>query len=329
MAIRLQVFVALVIGVVVGAGTRAGAADAPTTRRVHDRTEDVHYGRSFGTALTMDVFRPVSGGNGRGVIVVVSGGWVSDKTMISPGFEHWFVQTLTARGYTVFAVLHGSQPKYTIPEIVPMVRRAVRFVRYHSKEYGIDPDRLGICGGSAGGHLSLMVGSEPEVGSAAAPDPVDREPCRVAAVGVFFPPTDFLNYGEPGVVMMGTGKLQGFRAPFDFREPSKQTHALERVTEARALEIGRDISPIYHVSDQTAPTLIFHGDADPLVPVQQARIYIEKMKSVGATGELVEKPGQGHGWGDVQGDMTRIADWFDRWLGAAPTPRPTTAASES
>ena len=60
---------------------------------------------------------------------------------------------------TVFAVVHGSQPEFTIPEILEDMHKAVRYIRSHAAEYGVDPNRLGITGMSAGGHLSLMQGT--------------------------------------------------------------------------------------------------------------------------------------------------------------------------
>ena len=97
-------------------------ADEPTA---YDRKEDVVYGRKFGTALTMDVFTPRANANGAAVIWVVSGGWYSGHEAINTGF----LDELLRRGYTVFAVVHGSQPKYTIPEILHDMHRAVRFIR--------------------------------------------------------------------------------------------------------------------------------------------------------------------------------------------------------
>src|SRR5918993_1544040 len=107
----------------------------------YTRTEDVIYGRKFGTALTMDVFTPAKP-NGLGVILVVSGGWYSAHEAINP----IFFQNVLDRGYTVFAVVHGSQPKFQIPEILGDMHRAVRFVRFNAKKYGIDPERIGITG---------------------------------------------------------------------------------------------------------------------------------------------------------------------------------------
>src|SRR5439155_3679752 len=81
----------------------------------YTRQEDVIYGRKFGTALTMDVFRPNGRANGAAVIMVVSGGFFSSHEAVNPSF----IRPLLDRGYTVFAVVHGSQPRYTVPEIIP------------------------------------------------------------------------------------------------------------------------------------------------------------------------------------------------------------------
>src|SRR5436853_271884 len=123
------------------------AAGATGAEPAYTRQQDVIYGRKHGTALTMDVFRPKASANGAGVVFVVSGGWFSAHEAINPGF----VAELLRRGYTVFAVVHGSQPKFTIREAVADLNRAVRFIRTHAPDYGIDPGRLGITGGSAGG----------------------------------------------------------------------------------------------------------------------------------------------------------------------------------
>jgi acetyl esterase/lipase len=215
----------------------------------------------------------------------------------------------------VFAVVHGSQPKYVIPEILQDMHRAVRYIRHNAKEFGIDPNRIGITGASAGGHLSLMQGTAGDLGDPKAKDPVDRESSRVHAVACFFPPTDFLNYGEKGKDAIGRGTLVNFKAAFDVRVMDSKTKALERVTdEDKILELGRQISPITHVTSDDPPTLIIHGDKDTLVPIQQAQSIIDKFKEVGVPAELVVKNGAGHGWPNIQKDMATIADWFDKYL---------------
>lgn len=292
-----------------------GTAHAAEESANFTRTEDVVYGRKDGMALTLDVFAPKQP-NGLGLILCVSGGWFSAHEAINLGF----IQPFLDRGYTVFAVVHGSQPRYTIPDALADMHRAVRYIRHNAKEYGVDPERLGIYGGSAGGHLSLMQGTAGTKGDPQAKDPVDRESSRVAAVACFFPPTDFLNYGKPGEVALGTGVLKDFKAPFDFRELSGDGPGLfgriyEPITdEARRLEIGKQISPIDHVSSDDAPSLIIHGDADMLVPIQQSEIMVEALEKADVEAKLVVHKGGGHGWAKIGDDLKTFADWFDEHL---------------
>jgi len=277
-----------------------------------NRKEDVIYGRKFGTALTMDVFTPTKDSKGIGVILVVSGGFFSSHEAILPAF----VRPLTDRGYTVFAVVHGSQPRYTIPEIIQDMNRAVRFIRYHAKDYGIDPDRLGVTGASAGGHLSLMLGTAGNEGDPNAKDPVDRVSSRVQAVACLFPPTDFLNYGKTGnQKIRATDHDPRFRPAFDHKELDKESRLWVPITDPKRLEeIARQISPISHVTPDDPPTLIIHGDADQLVPLQQSERIVEAFKKSGVQTNLVVKKGAGHGWLGIDKDVNQLVDWFDKYL---------------
>ena len=287
------------------------AAEEPACSRI----EDVIYGRKHGTALTMDVFLPTKNANGAAIIMVMSGGWFSSHDWIHPGSADAYVK----RGYTVFAVVHGSQPKFTIPEAIQDMNRAVRFIRLHAKDYHIDPDRIGITGGSAGGHLSLMQGTAGDLGNPQAKEAIDRMSSRVQAVACFYPPTDFLNYGAKGKDAIGRGTLADFRVAFDVREYDPKTKALERITdEAKIQELGRKISPITHVTAESPPTLIIHGDKDFLVPIQQAESIIAKLKEANVPAELVVKPGKAHGWEGQDKDVPTLLDWFDKYLQKKP-----------
>ncbi len=291
----------------------AGAAPAAGSFK---RTPDVIYGRKFGTALTLDVFAPTKNANGAAIIAVVSGGWYSDHAFVEGGmFRDLLIDPFVQRGYTVFAVVHGSQPRYTIPEAVSDINRAVRFIRSHAKDYQIDPDRIGITGASAGGHLSLMQGTAGDVGNPKAADPVDRASSRVQAVACFYPPTDFLNYGDKDKYAFGPdGVLAAFRIAIDVRELDPKTKMLERVSEDKLREIARQVSPIAHVSADTPPTLIIHGEKDVLVPIQQAEAMVAKLKEAKVPAELVVKKGAGHGWADATKDVPTLGDWFDKYL---------------
>ena len=147
------------------------------------RTNAIAYGKRGEEMLALDVLRPAKP-NGLGVLLLVSGGWKSGK----PGsFGEWLAAPLIRRGYTVFPIYHVSQPKATIMDIVEDMHRAVRFVRHHAKEYGIDPQRIGVTGGSAGGHLSLMLATRGGPGPGDAADPVNRASSAVQAAAIFSP----------------------------------------------------------------------------------------------------------------------------------------------
>jgi acetyl esterase/lipase len=293
----------------------AAALSAHAEAPGFSRTRDVIYGRKFGMALTMDIFTPKQNAKGVGVIAVVSGGWFSRHDAINPGFYAPFLQ----RGYTVFAVVHGSQPKFTIPEILEDMNRSVRFIRYHAKDYQIDPDRLGIMGASAGGHLSLMQGMAGDLGNPKASDPIDRVSSRVQAVTAFFPPTDLLNYGVPGKEMLARSFQVPFTAAVDYKTYSKEKALYLPVTDkTEQREISRRISPITHVTPDDPPTLLIHGDKDDLVPLQQSEVMYAKLKEAGVPAELIVKKDAAHGWPTIPLDLVTCADWFDKYLVDGP-----------
>lgn len=273
----------------------------------YQRTRDVIYGRKFGTALTMDVFQPRNA-NGIGIIFLVSGGWLSsydtpNMVTVNPDSIKLFLDD----GFTVFAVVHGSQPKFIIPEIVQDLERAVRFIRHNAGAYGVDPNRLGITGSSSGGHLGLMVATHGDAGNPNAPDPVDRESSAVQAAAVFFPPTDFLNWGAPGVYAV-TNTMAPLTAAFGPR--SEMT--------ADWKTYGKEISPAYFVTSNLPPVIIIHGGDDPTVPLQQSKLFIQKAREAGAPiPKLIVREGKGHGWGNFwqsKEDIDAFNQWFDEHL---------------
>ncbi|HJZ58831.1 MAG TPA: prolyl oligopeptidase family serine peptidase [Gemmataceae bacterium] len=242
--------------------------------------------------------------NGAGVVVFVSAEYRSGRGLLDR-FGPAIVP-LVGRGYTVFAVVHGSQPRYTVPDIVEDAHRAVRFVRHSARRYGVDPERLGAGGGSAGGHLALMVGCAGRPGDPGAKDPVDRESSKANAVACFFPPTDF--------VALENRLTADDAAAFDFRELDPRSGTLERVGADRRREIARGLSPVTHAGKGSAPVFIMHGDKDERVPIEQSKALVARLKGCGVACELEVKPGAGHGWRTLASDVPRLADWFDAHL---------------
>src|SRR5262249_47467337 len=149
-------------------------------------TRDVIYGRRDGLALTLDVFQPAGKPNGAALVLVASSNFNSSPRLIFPQA----VAEPLKRGYTVFAVVHSSQPRYTVLEMREDVNRAAGFVRHNAARYGVDPDRIGIGGASSGGLLALLVAVKPLPPNPKADDLVDHVDSRVQAAACFFPGTD-------------------------------------------------------------------------------------------------------------------------------------------
>lgn len=263
------------------------------------RQQDIVYHRTEGAAMTMDVFVPENP-NGIGIIKIVSGGWKSSHGKVKEGFSSPF----TDKGYTVFAVFHGSQPRYKVREIMGFMHRAVRYIRTHANRWNIDPNRIGVTGSSAGGHLSLMLATTGGPGSLDAKDPVERVSSAVQAAAVFYPPTDYLNWSEPGDDAVGIGKQARWQPAFGDESETAEGRQV----------LGRAMSSIYHISESTPPISIIHGDSDPVVPLFQSQRFKAVAEAKGVTIELVIKKDGQHGWPDRQADEVQFLHWFDRHL---------------
>lgn len=260
---------------------------------------DVVYGHKDGMALTMDVLKPKSGANGAAVIFIVSGGYVSDYTPPQELAGRSLFKDLLGKGFTVIALRHGGSPKYLIPEIVADVRRGVRFIRFSARQWGVDPNRLGVFGGSAGGHLSLMIGTASDNGDTNAKEEFMKESDRVAAVVAWFPPVDMRPLAR------------GLNAPNDGSVGSRFP-ALNFEKEKAA-----DYSPIVFVTPDDAPTLLIHGDKDTLVPISNSQIIYEAFQKNKVRSNFVTIEGAGHGFQNeaaTRSNALTVA-WFEQTLG--------------
>ncbi len=265
----------------------------------YQSTTDVVYGERGGKPLVLDIYRP-DDANGVGIVFMVSGSWRSSDEAMNP----WPAAPLLRDGYTIFCVRHVSQPEATVMETVEDVKRAVRFIRYHAEEYGVDPERLGVSGGSSGGHLSLMIATTGGPGDPAALDPVDRESSAVQAAAVFYPVTDLINLGDSRENLHDGGPPKSYVKAFGM--------------ESRAVEpwlpVGRAMSPIEHITPDLPPILIYHGTADTLVPYDQSTRFDDKAEVLGLEVEVIARPGKKHGWPTMLIDVFGIGDFYDEHL---------------
>ncbi len=276
--------------------------------------EEIIYARKDGMALTMLHKVPEQNEKHKAIIVAISAGWTSDYNWI--GMFEMLNAPISERGYHCFYVLHGSQPKYTVPDVISDIKLAVRFIRLHADEYGINPDKIGITGSSAGGHISLMMATTGDDGIPDSSNPLEKVSSRVQAAACFFPPTDFMNYFSEGDNVVLESDIPEFQAPFDFMKWDEKTkHYYPIVDIEEKTEISKNISPYYFITPDDAPCFIAHGDADILVPLSQSEKFIEKYKSIGIDCELIIKEGIGHGfWPDMKEYSILFADWFDQHL---------------
>ncbi|MEZ6130433.1 MAG: alpha/beta hydrolase [Planctomycetaceae bacterium] len=268
----------------------------PTLAQDVKISADVVYGHKLGLAMTCDVFTPAANTNGAAVLFMVSGGWYSNWS--PPEQTQALFRPLTDKGFTVFAVRHGSSPKFSIAEAVADVRRSVRFIRKNAESFAIDPDRIGVFGMSAGGHLSLMLGTASDEGDASAKDAVDRVSDRVNAVVAYVAPTDLRVMAQDAAD----------RLPAYDRFP-----ALQIDTPTAAVD-----SPLLHVSSDDPPTLLLAGSKDELVPVEHSRNIQTAFEKAGVTSRLIEFKDAGHGFqgNDAKQATEAMVAWFEKHLAA-------------
>ncbi|MCB9938421.1 MAG: alpha/beta hydrolase [Planctomycetaceae bacterium] len=284
---------------------------APTTSAVADQgnlyrqQQDVVFGETHGVGLLMDIFTPTGEKNGLAIVDVISGSWHSNRGKLRDHERAQMFDIFCSHGYTIFAVRPGSVTKFAVPEMVDHVEQGIRWVKRHAADYEVDPNRIGLVGASAGGHLASLVAVTNGRTSATS----GKEDASVKAVGVFFPPTDFLNYGGSEIDPkndVGVGALlKGLAFP----------DGVEQLTAEQARERVLAISPARRVTENAPPFLIFHGTADPLVPIQQSRTLLAALEAKGVPAELIVKPLGGHPWPTIHEEVETLAKWFDRQLG--------------
>jgi acetyl esterase/lipase len=273
--------------------------------RAEERVErNVVFGMYSGLALLMDVYHPEQP-NGYGIVFISGSGWTRelglDATPLKEtGQEDIYAVPLAAAGYTVFAINHRASPRFRHPAHLEDAQRAVRFVRHHAAEFGIDAERIGAMGGSSGGHLVSLLGMLDGHGDADDASPVNRESAKVQAVVARAAPTDLTL--SPAV---GNHPLFGFRR-------SDRTDSVEYRRFVGA-------SPVTHVTADDPPVLLIHGDADAVVPYRNAEVMKAALEKAGVPVDLLRVPGAGHGptfpgATNPPDYIGAMVEWFDRHL---------------
>ena len=260
---------------------------------------DVVYGHKDGMALVYDVLMPDSA-NGAAILFMMSGGWYS--SWAPPETRARQFKDMLDAGFTLIPVYHGSAPRYHVPDAYSDVSRAVRHVKLNAVSYGVDVNRIGVTGGSAGGHLSLMLGLDSDTGKNDERDAVMQVDNSVAAVVAYFPPVAFREEESLPVGIVNNVAEEELLSRFPALDYDP--------------ELVPTVSPILFVDANDPPTLLIHGDEDPLVDVTHSYAIKEKFEKEGVESELIVIPGGKHGFGGEDAARANKArlEWFQKFL---------------
>lgn len=228
------------------------------------------------------------------IIWVHGGGWQDGSKDRCPALRLGF----PARGYAVASIGYRLTDSAIFPAQIQDVKAAIRWLRAHAKEYGLDPTRFAAWGSSAGGHLVALLGTAGDVPDFETGPHLDQS-SRVQAVIDFFGPSDFLRFVDtPGYA--------------SHRQPGAPEAKLIGGRVADHPDRAAAVSPITYVTRDDPPFLILHGSADPVVPVNQSETLHAALRKVGADSTLHILPDAGHGGPAF--NSREALDWINAFL---------------
>jgi acetyl esterase/lipase len=271
-----------------------------------DRTvkiaRDVVYGSAGGEKLKMDIYVPQTATNKPLPVAVYvhGGGWeMGDKSRSGAALA---IPELLKRGYLVASINYRLAPKYKFPAQIEDAKCAIRFLRASAATYELNPERVGVWGDSAGGHLVALLGLADAKAGFEGSGGYAEQSSKVQAVVDMFGPTDLA--GE-----------------FGSAETLRIARSVFGATNVQD-EIIKRGSPVTYVKKDAPPFLILQGDRDNLVPPEQSQELHDRLQAAGSSSTLVMVKNAGHGFVPVGGQPQpnrlelagMIADFFDKCL---------------
>jgi acetyl esterase/lipase len=270
--------------------------------------KDIAYIEGGDEAQKLDIYTPEQApGKPLPLIVHIhGGGWRAGSKFPCP------VAGMVLKGYAVASVEYRFSQKAIFPAQIQDCQAAIRWLRAHAGQYHLDPARVGVIGGSAGGHLSALVGTS---GGKAAFAPIGGhadQSDRVQAVCDIFGPADF------STVVQQAAEDKNAKNIFEFNTPKDPYSGLIG-TKLDDKPKADAVSPVHYVSKDSPPFLILHGTHDTLVPYAQSQQFLAALKAQGVEAWLQTLPGSGHG-GPAFGRppvLQLTQNFFDKYLKGA------------
>jgi acetyl esterase/lipase len=251
---------------------------APPLPEGVEEVRDVVFGTGGGRPLKLNILRPKPQPADPMPVLV----WVHGGAWRSGSKEGHMTLPFAQRGYFTASIEYRLSQEAKFPAQIEDCKAAIRWLRAHAKEYGLDPDRIGVWGSSAGGHLVALLGTSGGVaeleGQGGSPD----QSSRVQAVCDFFGPSDLM-------------AMIGARSIIDRRKPDCPEALLIGGPLAQKQEEARKASPITYVTPDDPPFLIVHGDRDVIVPFNQSELLEAALKKAGVDVTFVRVQRGGHG----------------------------------
>jgi acetyl esterase/lipase len=255
---------------------------------------NVEYANPDNQHLQMNLARPKGDGPFPAVLCIHGGGF---RAGTRDGYDG-LIRKLAEHGYVAATITYRLAPKYQFPAAIYDVKAGVRWLKANAGKYKIDPNRIGVTGGSAGGHLALFLGVTSGVKSFEGDEGNLDQSSSVGCVVSYFGPSDFTkSYGKSVDAAEVLPLFLGGNL-----EKARQQHIIA--------------SPLYWVTPNAAPTLCIHGTKDNYVAYEQAIWMVDKLLNAGVEAELVTMQGAGHGFGgkDAEAADAAMLAYFDKHL---------------
>lgn len=274
----------LLIGCLAAMSPAESWGQQPTPNHRDVAYDDDHESQKL-DVYTIDSERPAPA-----MIYIHGGGWRAGSKNRIPG---WLAKGLADQRFAVVSIEYRFTNVKPHPAQVHDCVRAVQFVRHTAKQWNIDPQRLGVTGGSAGGHLSLWLALHDDMADPDSDDPVRQQSSRVSCAISFAGPTDWSLLSDPELKHLHPAyrQLLGYEPGTDAAKMSD--------------ELKADVSPITHASKDDPPVLQVHGSADQIVPLRHANRLHERLQKLGVTSQLQTVPNASH---SVAGAGPQVSD---------------------